>query len=354
MPRSCELPNNVQHPRLSRRGFMAGTAAGALGVLLASGRPAAQEAPAPLKSQVAITQGASRGGNILEALKRIEARVREGIARKKRIVIKPNLVNVDKQLSATHAECLEGILEFLAPMTREEIVIAETPANGAAAEGYDNYGFYKLRGKYRIRFVDLDEEPFETQYITDERQHPVPVRFSKFLQDPDTYYISTAPFKTHDRAVVTLSLKNFVVGGIIKDVGFRWDAKSRGTSDKHLVHGGPENQAINYNLFRLALRLRPDLAVLDAFQGMEHNGPISGTPIDHRVAVASTDWLAADRVGAELMGFDPRKIGYIVYAAKAGMGQAELENIELLGPSIAEAARAYQPHDTVEKQYHWM
>lgn len=338
--------------RIGRRGFLA-LAGGALGAAwVAPGRARAQT-PAP-RSPVAVHRGESRAGNVLEVLKRIEPQVREALARKKRILIKPNLVSTENQLSATHVECLEGILEFLAPLTPEEIVIAETSANGPTVDGFHNYGYPALEKKYRVRFVDIDDEPWEKVYLVNERWHPVPVRYSKLLLDPDTFVVSTAPFKTHDRAVVTLGIKNLTVGGILKDRGFRWGAGSVGTTDKHLVHGGPENQGINYNLFALAQRVRPDLTVLDGFQGMEGNGPVGGTPVDHRVAVASTDWLAADRVGAELMGFDWHKIGYLVFCAQAGMGRTEPENLEILGPALAEVARSYKPHDEVEKQYGWM
>ena len=63
------------------------------------------------------------------------------------------------------------------------------------------------------------------------------------------------------------------------------------------------------------------LAVIDGFEGMEGNGPVGGTPIDHRVCVASPDWLAADRVAVELMGIDYAKVGYLNFCANAGLGQ---------------------------------
>jgi len=341
---------------LSRRGFLAGVAGGLAGTLLAERILGAEAtvAPAVAPAQVALTQGESRADNIFQALKRIEPQIRAGLAAKKRVIIKPNFVVVDRQLCASHAECVEGILEFLAPLVQEEIAVAETPANGPLAEAISNYGFGRLQEKYHIRFVNLDEQPFQIEHVVNERHHAVPLRFSRFLLDPEAYIISTAPFKTHDRVAATLGLKNLVVGGILKDAGFRWDAGSRGTSDKHLVHGGPENQGIHYNLFTLSRKLHPALSVLDGFEGMEHNGPISGTPVDHRIAVAGTDWLATDRVAAELMGFDYRKIGHMVFAAQAGMGQMELEHIEILGPPISEAARSYQPHDNIEQQYKWM
>ena len=338
---------------VSRRQFLAMAASGVAGAAWALKARSADVAAAP-RSPVALCQSDSRAGNVLEALKRIEPQIRAGLATKKRIIIKPNLVNIEQQLAATHAECIEGILEFFAPLTDMEITVAETSASGSTVDGFHNYGYPALEQKYRVQFRDLDDLPWQKVSLVNERHHAVPVRYSTFLQDPEAFVISTAPLKTHDRAVVTLGIKNLTVGGILKDKGFSWGAGSQGTSDKPVVHGGPDNQGIHYNLFSLTQRLHPHLTVLDGFEGMEHNGPVGGTPVDHRVAVASTDWVAADSVGAQLMGFDPHKVGYMVFCADAGMGAIDGDQMEILGPSISELARSYQPHDAIEKQYGWM
>ena len=60
----------------------------------------------------------------------------------------------------------------------------------------------------------------------------------------------------------------------------------------------------------MSRQLHPHLAVIDGFEGMEGNGPNDGTPVDHRVCIAGLDWLAADRVGIELMGIDFANVGY--------------------------------------------
>jgi uncharacterized protein (DUF362 family) len=338
---------------MDRRSFLAIVAGGIVGAAWAAKAQSAEVAVAP-RSQVAICQSESRAGNVLEALKRIEPQIRAGLATKKRIVIKPNLVHTETQLCATHAECLEGILEFLAPITDMEIAVAETSANGPTVDGYNNYGYPALAQRYRVQFLDIDDLPWEKVHLVNERHHAVPVRYSTYLQDPDAFVISTANLKTHDRAVVTLGIKNLTVGGILKDKGAGWGAGKKGANDKPLVHGGPENQGIHYNMFLLTQRLRPHLTVLDGFQGMEGNGPVGGTPVDHRIAVASTDWVAADCVGAQLMGFDPHKIGYMVFCAQAGMGEMEADRVEILGPAIGDVARSYRPHDAIEKQYGWM
>jgi uncharacterized protein (DUF362 family) len=342
--------------RWTRRDFLNRGVCGIAGGLAALhlARTAEAQPTSTNTGQVALLRGDSRADNVYRALKLIEPRVREGLARKKTVVIKPNMVTVGRQLAATHAECLEGILEFLKPLVKEEIVIAESAADGPAAAGYSNYGYNRLKNKYPIRLIDLDEEPFVIRHMVNERHHPRPVRFSRLLAEPDVYVISAAVMKTHDRAVVTLGLKNLAVGAILKDRGFKWGPGSKGTSDKWLVHGGPANQGIHYNMFMLARQRPPDLTVLDGFQGMEHNGPTAGTPVDHKVAVASTDWLAADRVGVELMGFDFSKIGYLTFCAQAGLGRTDLNNMEVLGERISDCIRRYRPHDRIEQQYKWM
>jgi uncharacterized protein (DUF362 family) len=335
---------------LTRRGFLNRTLQGlAAGVLL--GGAARGATPS---TRVALSHGESRAENVYEALKRIEQDVRKGLAGKRTVLIKPNMVMVNRQLTSTHVDCMEGILEFLRPLVKGEILVAESSANGPAEEGYDNYGYTRLKDKYRVRFMNLDTEPFITEHLVDERYHVKPVRFSKLVADPDVFRISTAPFKTHDRAVVTLGLKNVAAGALLKDPGVRWGPESKGVTDKPLIHGGPENQGIHFNLFSLAKRAHPHLSVLDGFKGMEHNGPNDGTPVDHRVAVASTDWLAADRLTAELMGFDWRKIGYMVFCNQAGMGQTDPDQFEILGEDYRQHIRTYKPHDTIEQQYKWM
>ncbi|UCD29715.1 MAG: DUF362 domain-containing protein, partial [Planctomycetota bacterium] len=271
----------------SRRDFLSGTACGFLGGLAVLHIPKRlyAEQPSTTKSRLALTTGDSRPENIFKALKMIENQIKKGLINKKRVVIKPNLVACNKQLSATHADGVEAILEFLQPIYKDEIIIAESPAGCPVEEGYSNYGYYNLKKKYKVKFLDLDVEPTEIKHVIDEYYHPQPVRLSKLLLDPDSYIISAAVPKTHDRTVVTLSLKNIVVGAAIKDKGFRWGKRGTGKNDKPLIHGGqmPNNEGINYNLFKLAKILRPDLAVIDGFEGMEGNGPVGGQAVDHRI-----------------------------------------------------------------------
>lgn len=351
----------IIEPHVSRRALLRGTVRTALGgwavvnlPLRAWGQAASAPAGAGVQaSEAALTAGDSRADNVYRAMKMIEPQIRLGIARKKRVLVKPNMVVVNNQLAATHVECLEGILEFLKPIVKDEIVIGDSPAGGQATEGFDHYKYHALSKRYNVRFINLDEAPTEIRHVCDQRLQPQAVRFVKLLLDPDTYIISAAVMKTHDRAICTLSLKNIVVGAAIKDKEFRWGG-DKGSNDKIFIHGGPQNEAIHWNLFSMARTLRPDLSVIDGFAGMEHNGPVVGTPVDHRVAIASTDFVAADRIGVELMGFEFDQVGYLSFCAKAGLGCGDLKKIELLGERLEPHKRNYRPHDTFEQQLEWM
>jgi len=87
---------------------------------------------------------------------------------------------------------------------------------------------------------------------------------------------------------------------------------------------------------------------------MEGNGPSRGTPVDHRICIAGTDWLAADRVAVELMGVDFSKVGYLNYCAQTGAGIADLHKIEIIGENINDHIKHYKLHENVEKQLIWM
>jgi uncharacterized protein (DUF362 family) len=319
---------------------------------------AADEAAAPVKptSRVALFHGDDRVDIAFRALKVHERTIQRAIGNR-RVVIKPNNVAIDNPLCATHAGCVEGILEFLKSIGKiENAVIAESAANGPTLDGFANYGYDALAKKYSVKLVDLDAAEVERVHIFDEKDfRPHPVRMSKLLLDRDNFIISAAKMKTHDRIVATLSLKNIILGAPIKDLGFRWGkgAKPGAKNDKPIVHGN-SFRALNYNLFDLARRLHPHLAVIDGYDGMEGNGPVGGTRVDHHVCVVSPDWLAADRVAVELMGIDYAKVGYLNYCAEAGLGEGDFQKVEILGEPVARHVRRYKLADNIEKQLIWM
>lgn len=341
----------------SRRGFIKTTIIG--GIAATCIKPASAFAAlgnqAEFSSRVSLTTGDNRADMAFRALQPFSKEIAAAIG-KRRVVLKPNNVSINIPLCATHVDTLEGTLEFLKSIRKlDNVIIAESAAGGATLEGYDNYGYFRLISKYPVKLVDLDSEPFDLIYVFDEKDfRPHPVRMSRVILDPDSFVVSVARMKTHDRVLATLSLKNIVVGAPIKDKGFTWtSARKPGTvNDKPFIHGGGF-RGINYNLYSLSRQVHPHLAVIDGFEGMEGNGPNSGTPVDHRICVAGLDWLAADRVGIELMGIDFANVGYLNYCAQTGLGVADLNKIEVIGEPLSKHIRSYKMSDNFNDQLVW-
>jgi uncharacterized protein (DUF362 family) len=344
--------------RPTRRQFVGASMFG--GFVAASGPWGKSQGDTPADTgptRVVLTHGEDHVANVFESLRPLAREVAQAIG-DRQVVLKPNNVAIDVPLSATPAECLEGTLEFLKSIGKlQGTLIAESAGMGPTFEGFENYGYRRLADKYGVKLVDLDQEKTETVFVFDEKDfQPHAVRMSRLLLDRQHFFvISAARIKTHDRVFATLALKNIVFGAPVKDLGFRWGrgGKPGLTTQKPIAHGSGI-YGINYNLFDLAKRLGPDLAVIDGYQGMEGNGPVSGTPVEHRVCVASTDWLAADRVAVELMGIDFAQVGYLNYCARAGFGEADLEKIEMIGEPVARHMRHYRLHDKFENQKMWM
>lgn len=100
---------------------------------------------------------------------------------------------------------------------------------------------------------------------------------------------------------------------------------------------------------------QPALAVMDRLEAMKGSGPTEGAPVPLHLASAGTDALAADVVGAALMGFDADKVGYLHYCKEMGLGAGDLAQIEIVGnATLTGCARPFRPHDTHHRQQRWM
>ncbi len=304
------------------------------------------------RSRVAVISGDNRRKNVTQALLNIDKEIQAGLRRKKYVVIKPNIVNPEIQLASTHTDALNGILDYLEPRFRGPVVVAESSA-GDTFQGYENFRYSQMakeRGSQKVSLVDLNRESkYETTTLIDYDLHITPVRLAGRLFDPDAYIICCAVMKTHNAVVASLSVKNICLGAPLHSVAgeLYWN-------DKRKYHAGIRQ--MQYNIMVTAQKLQPHwgAAVIDGFEGMEGNGPSSGTPVASRVAVASTDYLAADRVAVEVMGINPSWLGYLNYCAQVGIGQYDLSKIDVIGSPIASVQKKYRLHSDIDRELQWM
>ena len=303
-------------------------------------------------SQVGLVQGDDRRKNVLAALTAIDDQILPKLRQKKYVVIKPNNVSTVNQLAATHVDALRGIIEYLAPRFRGPIVIAESSA-GNTREGFENFHYTRLQDEYRDQKITLVDLNAEGKYVTipliDFDLHVQPVRLAARLVDPDAFVMGSAMLKTHNAVVATLSVKNMVLGAPLHSMPGegRW-------SDKRRYHVGVRQN--HYNMLLTAQKLQPNwgAAVIDGYEGMEGDGPGSGTPVASRLAIASTDYIAADRVGLEAMSIDPSWVGYLVFSGQVGLGNYDLNKIRIQGASLDAVRKKYRMHSTIERELQWM
>jgi uncharacterized protein (DUF362 family) len=188
---------------------------------------------------------------------------------------------------------------------------------------------------------------------------PQPVNIINLFLDPDVYLISACRLKTAGGVIVTLSVKNVVMGSPVCHYRLNTTGRANpGVNEKAKMHGGAgsvQGRELTYNMFTIAKEgVYPDLSVLDGVVGAEGNGPWNATPIRHGVALASNDCIAADRVGAELMGVDYGDLLYLQWCARAGIGRDDLAKVTFLGEDYRRRVVKYKLNNNVERQRKWI
>ncbi|MFC1692968.1 DUF362 domain-containing protein [Candidatus Latescibacterota bacterium] len=355
-----EKPIHAEIP--GRRDFLKrisiGTAGLSLGTLSHS-----QQASAFLfgsdKSDVSFMVNKDRREAVYQALKPFQKDVEKAIG-DRQVIIKVNagLATPEYTKNSTHADQIRGILDFLKPIHDRQIIITEGTATAmcSAFIGFENYGYMPVEKEYNAKLIDANDQPYTRKWIRWAKHHPKDINIIDMYMDPNVYLISAARLKTHNCVVGTYSLKNVAMGSPVCHY------KNKGTAgvnnEKSRMHGGPGNSGgreLSYNLFLVAgMGVRPDLAVIDGVEAIEGDGPWGGSIVEHGITIASTDFVAADRLCTEVMGIDPKYMKYIEWCADAGMGNFDLSKIKVNGPNYKDHIIKYKLHKNVDGQVEWI
>ena len=312
--------------RFDRRTLLRGAAAGAVvgvagGVglrsLLREPLPWDEAAfPTPGSARVAVLRASNYGGSlettVLDGLRAIEAEV-DGA----NVLLKPNLVEFDPTTAInTEPRLIAATVLALRRLGAASVVIGEGPGHRRDVQDV------VTRSGLASALTDV-EAPFVDLNASDVRQVTLRSRYTGLGQlsvarpvlDADIV-ISMPKMKTHHWAEVTLSLKNLF--GTLPGRVYGWP--------KNVLHWS----GIERSILDITGAVRPAFAIIDGIVGMEGNGPISGRPISPGVLVFADDPVAADTIGATLMGFDPDRIPYLTEAGRF-LGQTDRDLIDQRG-----------------------
>jgi uncharacterized protein (DUF362 family) len=70
-------------------------------------------------------------------------------------------------------------------------------------------------------------------------------------------------------------------------------------------------------------------------------GPLGGHAVETGLVIASADAIAADVVGAQLLGFKPDAVHHLWEAGRLGLGETETDAMDFRGLSLKEAIKTF-------------
>ncbi len=245
-----------------------------------------------------------------------------------KVVITPNWVSAKSPTTASVVGqfTLQALIRYIKSFMPDDIIIA-TGSGGDTVEVFHQVGYDKIIEEEEVRFVDLNYGPY-TEIELDHKIVPR-TKVNQLFEEMDVL-ISFAQLKQHEEATITATIKNVAMG---------WPPGE--------LHGSPKKKlGIHKDLHgfiaAMAKKLPIDLAILSTDKTMIGTGPNNGVAVDTKgLIIASTDSIAADTIGARLLGFKPQAIHYLYDLYHSGYGEAGVENIEFKGMSLEEAERIF-------------
>ncbi len=338
------------------------------------------------KKKVSLVKGEDRQENIKKALCLIQEEM-ASIKKARNILIKPNLVALQPAYANTHVEAIEAVIEFIREIVPETpIVIGEGAATAfyrglPTTQVFKDFDYYRLEDNYaNVSLTHFDEDKGFVHSPISSIVGDTSLRITKRVEDFD-YKISLAIPKTHNFAIATFGIKNMAGLVMRQDMamihgmkgGIEVDAprtlldrlpagtvsRARRTLPNWIINFFFRQyrayrrsvKMIHRNIAELAKRTWPDLVVLDGFVCMEGDGPVDGSPVHLKTAIASADPVKADGLAARLIGFEPAEIGYLYYLQEEKMGEYSLEN--LVGDDLNRLRSTFKPHGTYDIQSQW-
>ena len=255
------------------------------------------------------------------------------------VLIKPNTVNPSESGSGkvTDARVVAAVVDIVKSKNPGRIVIGEGSSVGYDFPGREDSihcmkaaGVLDVAEKYGLELVDLNQDAqievkLSQAYVMDSFQ------VAKTAWEADVI-ICVPVIKTHIRTGITCGLKN--MKGVLPG-----DEKKR----THIC--GLDRGIVDLNRV-----VRPHYTVVDAIVGMQGTNSEETDKVHMDLIVAGDDVVAVDTVCASLAGFDVQDLFHIQLAAEAGLGIADLRQIDIYGEKIDAVKRSFIPFLDASKE----
>lgn len=276
---------------------------------------------------VSINRSGAEQQSIIQALDSlpVDKIIREG----SKVVITPNWVKAKPPYTGTVVgpETLRELIQYVKRYKPREIVIATGSGGDDTKKVFATFGYDQIIQNEGVKFIDLNYGP----YIDLELDHNIisTTKINNLIEDMDVL-ISFTQLKQHEEATISASIKNIALG---------WPPAE--------IHGFPKKQLgihedLHGFIMAMAKKIPIDLAIISVDKGMIGTGPSDGKAVDTAgLVIASTDPVAADAIGARLLGFLPQAVQYIYGLYKAKIGEADPNSMMLKGITLEEAEKIF-------------
>jgi uncharacterized protein (DUF362 family) len=287
-------------------------------------------------STVAITRDASVERAISEGLEHVDL---EAIAAGKLVAIKPNETYADEKdvTGVTQPDTLRAVIRAVRAAGAREIVVT---GGSGAAKTEEVFRVSKMLDVVReenVELVDHNEGELTDVVLpyAPEKDVQGPQRTVKVHKRVLEYerLIVVSNIKLHETATVTMALKNIAMS--FPAAGY---------------YGYPRHKEKHENAFfddmhsfiaAMAKRFPIDLAINVGHPAMIATGPLGGHAVETGLCIISTDPLAADCVGARLLGFRAQAVRHLWEAERLGIGQTDVDKMKFPAMSMKEAIMAF-------------
>ena len=109
----------------------------------------------------------------------------------------------------------------------------------------------------------------------------------------------------------------------------------RGLQDK--VHMDMHKQNLTMAMMDVWSVCRADINIMDAHRAASGYSPHMPVPIESHMILGSKDPVAIDRVACEVTGIDTTAVDYFKVAEETGLGNYDMDQIEVVGNTIEES-----------------
>jgi uncharacterized protein (DUF362 family) len=288
-------------------------------------------------TRVSITQDRSDIGLAIDAaLRHIDL---EPLVRGKLVAVKPNETWATERdtTAVTQGDTLRAVLRAV---NRHEPGTLVVTGGAGAAETEDVFRYSGMLEAVRdegAEFFDHNRPPFTEvalEYAPD-RDVEGPQRsvmVNRRVLDYETL-IAVSQLKLHRTATVTLALKNIAMSFPAADYYGHPRSKEE--------HQHEFFEDMHSFIAAMAKRFRIGLAITVGHPAMIATGPTGGIPVETGLVIASTDPLAADCVGAKLLGFHPQAVRHLWEADRLGLGEADTSRMDFPALGLDAAAKAF-------------